>query len=169
MSKPVGELSIEPEPSPYRDALFDAHDRLNIYPPYPTVINQTGEFEVYLFDDYENVEIEALLSGKLAKKYAELSDEGKYELADYIKQAIGRSAVEVSDRYSTLMHEEDTVVLINDVPVMFEPIHNAMLVGEWDDWEKKKMNIRSRFIENRDQQRLLLGGLAAFVTYLEQQ
>jgi hypothetical protein len=44
-----------------------------------------------------------------------------------------------------------------------------MLVGQWEDWERKKMNIRSQFIETRDQQRMLLGGLAALVTYLEQQ
>jgi hypothetical protein len=48
-------------------------------------------------------------------------------------------------------------------------MNHAMLVGEWgDEWEKRKMTIRSEFIQDRDQQRVLLGGLAAFVTYLEQ-
>jgi hypothetical protein len=170
MSKPVGELLPEPdpEPSPYQDALFNAHDELQIYPPYPRYVNETREFEVRLYDDFERIEVEASIYGGLIEAYKELNEDEQFELADRIESAIGKTARVLAKSDPEFFYVKDTVVLINDLPVMFEPINNAMLVGQWEDWEKKKMNIRSQFIEDRDQQRLLLGGLAAFVTYLEQ-
>jgi hypothetical protein len=83
--------------------------------------------------------------------------------------------------------ETDTIALMNNVPVIFEPINRAMLVGYWvsedseimddeakarkgwDKWQKKKIHFKSQYIETYDQQRLLLSGLALLVTYLEQQ
>lgn len=171
MSKPVGELTIEPEPSPFHDDLLDAHDSLAMhpYPPYPTVVNKTGESVVRLFDDYYKIEVEASLQGNLVKAYRRLDNEQRFELAHHIESAMGQVAMSLfGDEYDDFCKKEN-VSLINSLPVIFEPINNAMLVGEWEDWEKKKMHIRSQFITDYDQQRLLLGGLAAFVTYLEQQ
>jgi hypothetical protein len=153
----------------YFDLLLTAHDRLEMFPPYPTDSNESGEFAFRLFDDYDTIEIEALLTGSLAEKYRRLDSEGQYQLADHIERAIGRSAIEIFGHSAKEVCEKETVVLINNLPVVFEPINNAMLVGRWDDWEKRKMTITSQYIEDYDQQRLLLGGLAAFVTYLEQQ
>lgn len=161
-----------PSPEPhenYFDLLLAAHNRLEIFPPYPTDSSKSGEFAFRLVDDYDNIEIEASLSGNLALKYQRLDSEGQYELADHIERAIGRSAIEIFGCSADAVCEKETVVLINHLPVVFEPINNAMLVGKWDDWEKRKMIITSHYIEDYDQQRLLLGGLAAFVTYLEQQ
>jgi hypothetical protein len=172
MSKSVGEPlpepEPEPEPSPYQDALFSAHDELQIYPPYPQYVNTTREFEVRLFDDFESIEIEATLYGDLVKKYIDLDKDDQFELADRIEHAIGRTASRLLGEDSGFACKRETVVLINNLPVIFEPANNAMLVGRWGDQGKNKMNIRSEFIEDRNQQRLLLGGLAAFVTYLEQ-
>ncbi len=169
MSKPVGELSIEPEPSPYQDVFFDAHDSLKMYPPYPTVVNRTGEFEVRLFDDYDTIEIEASLKGSLVHAYRHLDSERQYDLAQYIERAMGRVATSLfGDKYDDYCKRE-SIVLINNLPVIFEPVNSAMLVGRWEDWEKQKMHINSQHIDDYNQQRLLLSGLAAFVTYLEQQ
>lgn len=170
MSNPVGESLPEPdpEPSPYQAALFSAHDQLKICPPYPQYVNGTREFEVRLFDDYDNIEIEASLYGSLVEKYLRLDNDDQFELADHVKRTIGKTASSLYDRDLISACENEPIVLINNLPVVFEPVNHAMLVGEWEDWEKKKMNIRSQFIESREQQRLLLGGLAAFVTYLEQ-
>jgi hypothetical protein len=170
MSTPVGESLPEPdpEPSPYQDALFNAHDELQIYPPYPVYLNDTREFEVRLYDDYERIEVEATLYGDLVKKYIDLDKDDQFELADRIEHAIGQTASRLMRMDSGFRYEKETVVLINHLPVIFEPVNNAMLVGQWQDWERKKMSIRSEHIEDRNQQRLLLGGLAAFVTYLEQ-
>jgi hypothetical protein len=131
-------------------------------------VNETRQFEVRLYDDFERIEVEASIYGDLIGVYKELNKDEQFELADRIERAIGKTARALAKSNPTFFYEKDAVVLINDLPVMFEPINNAMLVGQWEDWEKKKMNIRSQFIEDRDQQRLLLGGLAAFVTYLEQ-
>lgn len=157
-------------PENYHDALLEVHNMLQMYPPYPKFINRTGEFKVSLIDDYDNIEIEASLSGNLAEKYRLLKDkDGRFELEDAVEYAIGRSAVALFNGGHKKRCSKETVVLMNNLPVMFEPINNAMLVGKWHDWEKKKMHITSQYIEDYDQQRLLLGGLAAFVTYLEQQ
>ncbi len=153
----------------YFDLLLGAHDRLEIFPPYPTDSNKSGEFTFCLFDDYDTIGIEASLSGDLVEKYQRLDSEGRYQLADYIETAIGRAVIEVYGDSAEEVSENDTSVLINNLPVIFEPINNAMLVGNWDDWEKRKMTITSQYIEDYDQQRLLLGALAAFLTYLEQQ
>jgi hypothetical protein len=171
MSNPVGELTIEPEPSPFHDDLFDAHDSLAMhpYPPYPTVVNKTGESVVRLFDDYDNIEIEASLHGSLVDAYHRLDNEQQFELARHIESAMGQVAISLFGADYDDFCKKETISLINNLPVLFEPINNAMLVGEWEDWEKKKMHIRSQFITDYDQQCLLLGGLAAFVTYLEQQ
>lgn len=171
MSTQVGESLPEPdpEPSPYQAALFSAHDKLKICPPYPRYINNTREFEVHLFDDYDNIEIEASLYGGLVEKYLKMDNDDQFELADHVKRTIGKTARLLYGAHALPEPVSEPIVLINNLPVIFEPMNHAMLVGEWEDWEKKKMNIRSQFIENRDQQRLLLGGLAAFVTYLEQQ
>lgn len=170
MSNPAGESLPEPdpEPSPYRKALFNAHDGLQIYPPYPQYVNASREFEVRLYDDYEKIEIEATLYGDLVTKYVELSEDDQFELAERIERAIGRTAGELFCSGGRISAKNEAIALINHLPVIFEPLNNAMLVGEWEDWERRKMHIRSEFIENRNQQRLLLGGLAAFVTYLEQ-
>lgn len=160
--------SLEPSDN-YFDLVFNAHDRLDMYPPYPVATSPTGEFEIRLFDDYETIEIEASLTGSLAEKYQRLDSEGRYQLADHVERAIGRFALEIFGQSASDVCENETTVLINHLPVLFEPINNAMLVGKWVDWEKRKMIITSQCIEDYDQQRLLLGGLAAFVTYLEQQ
>jgi hypothetical protein len=152
----------------YFNLLFAAHDRLNIFPPYPVIANQTGEFEVRLFDDYDSIEIEASLHGELAEAYCRLNSDQRYELGWCIERAVGEMAVSLFETGESDSPVREPVALINHSPVIFEPINNAMLVGQWEDWERKKMNIRSQFIESREQQRLLLGGLAAFVTYLEQ-
>jgi hypothetical protein len=169
MSNQAGESLPEPdpEPSPYLNALFSAHDSLRIFPPYPKYVNDTREFEMRLFDDYENIEIEASIYGSLIDNYLKLDKDQQFDLADHVVYAIGKTAGQLYGHNT--IHQRETVVLINNLPVMFEPTNNAMLVGQWEDWERKKMNIRSQFIETRDQQRMLLGGLAALVTYLEQQ
>lgn len=172
MSNPVGESLSEPdpEPSPYQDALFNAHDELQIYPPYPKYINQTREFEVHLYDDYERIEVEASLYGSIVERFLQLDSDDRFELEHHIKLAMGRTATTLV--HSALLdseHGKGSIALINNLPVLFEPTNHAMLVGKWDDdLEKKKMNIQSQFIETREQQRILLGGLAAMVTYLEQ-
>lgn len=169
---PEEDAGEPPPPEPhenYFDLVFNAHDRLDMYPPYPAAVSGSSEFKLRLFDDYETIEIEASLSGSLAEKYRQLDIEGKYQLEDHVERAIGRFALELFDDQASEACEKETVVLINNLPVIFEPINNAMLVGKWDDWEKRKMTISSQCIEDYDQQRLLLGGLAAFVTYLEQQ
>jgi hypothetical protein len=161
-----------PSPEPrenYFNLLFNAHDRLEIFPPYPRVKSQSGELEVSLFDDYNTIGIEATITGTLAEKYRRLNSEGQYRLADHIERAIGHSALEIFGCSANEVCEKETVVLINNLPVIFEPIGHAALVGKWDDWEKRKMTLMSQYVEDYDQQRLLLGGLAAFVTYLEQQ
>ena len=172
MSNPVGESLSEPdpEPSPYQDALFNAHDELKIYPPYPKYVNQTREFEVHLYDDYERIEVEASLYGSLVDRYMQLDSDERFALERHIKSAMGQTAaLLVQDELIDSHSEKGSIALINNLPVIFEPMNHAMLVGKWDDeWEKRKMNIRSQFIETREQQRMLLGGLAAMVTYLEQ-
>lgn len=170
MSNPVGESLPEPdpEPSPYQDALFHAHDALEIYPPYPRYVNTSRELEVRLYDDFQNIEIEASLYGDLVKAYKDLDKDDQFELAHRIEFAMGRTAQELLHASRPFTGGEAGVALINYQPVIFEPTNNAMLVGQWEDWERKKMTIRSEFITSRHQQRLLLGGFAAFVTYLEQ-
>jgi hypothetical protein len=170
MSNPVGESLLEPdpEPSPYQDVIFNAHDTLKIYPPYPIVTNDTGEFEVRMFDDTQEIAIEASIHGSLADKFRDLDNEQQYELSWHVERAIGHTAMTLFGVERTAHCKKETVVLINNLPVIFEPINNAMLVGRWDDREKRKMQISSTDITDRNQQRLLLGGLAAFVTYLEQ-
>ncbi|MET0979894.1 MAG: hypothetical protein ABWX90_01405 [Candidatus Saccharimonadales bacterium] len=169
---PEEDAGEPPSPEPhdnYFNLVFDAHDRLDMNPPYPAIVSGSGEFELRLFDDYENIEIEASLSGSLAEKYRQLDSEGQYRLASHIEGVVSCSAKEMFGDFAKEICEKETVVLINNLPVVFEPINNAMLVGKWDDWEKRKMTITSQCIIDYDQQRLLLGGLAAFLTYLEQQ
>lgn len=152
----------------YQELFFDAQNKLKICPPYPEFTNESGDFEMSLFDDYDNIEIEAALQGRLVERYHRLNaNEREHDvLAYHIQETIGGLAVAM---FGSEVEPEDTTVLINNVPVIIEPLNNAMLVGKWDDdWEKRKMIIRSQCIEDHDQQRLLLGGLAALVTYLEQ-
>jgi hypothetical protein len=153
----------------YQDILFDAQNNLKIFPPYPEFRNESGDFKVSLFDDYDNIEIEAVIQGRLVERYHRLNAKDREHdiLAYHVQETIGGLAVAM---FGSEVEPEDTTVLINNVPVIIEPLNNAMLVGKWDDeWEKRKLIIKSACIEDHDQQRLLLGGLAAFVTYLEQQ
>jgi hypothetical protein len=171
----------------HHNALLAAHDHLEIYPPYPRYSNATGEFECLLFDDYSSIEIKASLSGSLAERYKNLSVQERFSLEEKIVGSMGRIALGVMSWATTQDVIDDTVVLMNNLPVLFEPIDHAMLVGSWvnedaeltddeaevkkhwDEWQKKKIHIRSQFIESYDQQRVLLSGLAQLVTYLEQQ
>jgi hypothetical protein len=171
MSKSVGESLPEPEPEPgekYFNQMFWAYDRYNSFPVYTNYVNDTNEFEVRSFDDGANIAIEASVYGKLAENYTSLGVDEQYDLARRIKEAMAATASRLPLIEDTQDNKREAVVLINNLPVIFEPINNALLVGVWADWERRKMNIRSEFIQDHNQQRLLLGGLAAFVTYLEQ-
>lgn len=179
----------------HHNALLEAHDRLEIYPPYPSYVSETREFECLLFDDYSSIEIKASLSGRLVEKYKTLSVDQKFTLQEKVALSMGHVAVGVMGDVTPQAIADVTAVLMNDVPVIFEPINHAMLVGSWVDentkltddeskekliddeakekerrakLEKKKLHIKSQFIESYDQQRTLLAGLALLVTYLEQ-
>lgn len=186
---PEDDLGEPPSPKEavnYHDALLNAHDELEIYPPYPHYVSKSGQFECIISDDYAEIEIKASLSGKLVDTYRGLDSDGKFELQDKTSRAIGEAAIRMLGKQATQGLVQDTVVLLSDLPVAFEPINNAMAVGywvnenarltddeellkkEWDRWQKKKIHIKSQFIESYDQQRLLLCWLAAFVTRLEE-
>ncbi len=172
MSNPVGESLPEPdpEPSPYQCALFDKHDQLRISPPYPQFKNESQEFEVLMVDDFEKIEIEASIYGDLVERYKWLDSDRQFMLAGEIENSMSEVAKLLVREDPSLIIARDSVALINNVPVIFEPSNHGLLVGRWDDDQTKdKLTIQSDFIENRTQQRMLLGGLAALVTYLEQQ
>ena len=173
--------------STHQEALLKAHDQLEIFPPYPRYISATGEFECVLLDDYSDIEIKASLSGGLAEKYKNLHVEERFALERAIAKSIGRGALGLLEHASKEEIRDETSVLMNNLPVIIEPIGHAVLVGSWvnedaslmddetevkrrwDVWQKQKIHIKSLHIETYDQQRLLLSGLAILVTYLEQQ
>lgn len=167
--------------------LLKEHDSLKIYPPYPHYISKTREFECSMLDDFVHIEIKASISGDLVETYNYLSVRKRFTLEEKIAKSMGRFALSAEERAIKRVATDDSTVLINNVPVIFEPLNQALLVGywvdeealftddevkareAWDGWQKKKMHIKSLYIESYDQQRLLLSGLATFVSYLEQQ
>lgn len=153
----------------YSNQLLTVHNRFAVFPSYTNYTDKSRAFEVRLFDDDESMHIEATMQGLLVDRYRKLDCERQFELADRMERAMGRTADLLMKNGHSLSIKNDAVVMINNLPVLFEPTNNAMLVGRWEDWDKKRMMLRSRHIENRAQQCLLLGGLASFVTYLEQQ
>jgi hypothetical protein len=160
-----------PSPEPddkYHRHLFLAPDYQDAFPAYTNYSNRAKEFEIRSFDNENSIEIEASIYGGLIEKYRGLNSDEQFELADRIERTMGRMAKRLLLVDNMVERNNESVALINHLPVMFEPINHAMLVGQWEDWTCKKMNIRSLFIQSRVQQRLLLGGFVSFVTYLEQ-
>ena len=171
MSTATSESLSEPDPEPhddYRNVLFLVPEYQNAFPAYTNDSNPVKEFEIHSFDDQGSIKIEASIYGSLTEKYRGLNSEEQFELADRIERTMGCMANRLLLVDGMVKPNKESVALINNLPVMFEPINNAMLVGQWEDWTCKKMNIRSQFIQSRVQQRLLLGGFVSFVTYLEQ-
>lgn len=154
----VGVLADDGEPpSPSLDEVTSSFLRMldehSVYSGFSTGHNET---RVTLHEQDIRVAV-----GKTASQlYRRLSLEEKRQLEDIV---IG-SMVEVA-HWTVGSGHTDARALMGNQPLLFEPTAHAMMIGR--GYEDDPLFIESDGITRFEQQRILLGGVAAFVWFLE--
>jgi len=90
----------------------------------------------------------------------------QFEQRDDMQQCIQNAMLDISPETPD-PYGPDVRVMINEVPILFEPTNHAMVIGTHYE-SRSLISLESSGIVKYSQQRILLGGLAAMAWFLEQ-
>lgn len=172
MSKPVGELTIEPEPSPVGEPINYAqllrHDLL-LEPRVVSTQFTLGQVALlHVFKEGDSHSIRADIAGGVSACYRRLDQDARGTLVYKVKDAMARAALLVGD--NTMTHGQffgETSAIMNHQPLLFEPYEGVMLKGEWG--KQRQLHFEAVNIASLEQRLVLLGGLAAFINFLNKE
>lgn len=102
------------------------------------------------------------------KAYRRAVKDDKWQLEENVLSALTEQAREYTDDKSVESLKYKSAVLMNNMPIMIEPGH-GMLSGDWRYGEEERLRITSTKVRSEQQQKILLGGLAAFMAFLARQ
>jgi len=170
MSKPVGELTIEPEPSPIglpiNYARFLRHDLLRESRVVSTHLMLGQVARLHVFKEDKSHSIKADIVSDVSERYRKLDQDARGDLVYKVKDAMARSALLIGES-DTITHSElfnDTSAIMNHQPLLFEPYGGAMLIGDWD--RRSRLHFKATDVSSPEQRLILLGGLAAFINFM---
>lgn len=172
MSKPVGELAIEPEPSPRGEMINYAqllrHDVLLRPDVVSTRITLPNMANLHLFKEDDNYSIEADVADYVSAGYRSLSLDRRTSLEFKVKVGMARSArLLVGDMMTHEQLFEETSAVMNHQPLLFEPYESAMLMGRWKP--RQQLHFEASDISSPEQRLILLGGFAAFLNFMTEE
>jgi len=173
MSKPVGELTIEPEPSPIGEPINYArllrHDLLREPRIVSTQFRLGNVAMLHVFREGNSHSIKADMARSVSHRYRALDQEARGTLVYKVKDAMARSALLVGDDLKMTHSQffEETSAIMNHQPLLFEPYEGAMLRGEWN--KQRQLHFEAIDISSPKQRLILLGGLAAFINFMTQE
>lgn len=169
MSKPVGELDPEPEPSPLKRAVHDGD----------TITDTLSADTDIAFDVQNNPSLKVVMSNEVADNYRKLCPFRRNDLEFAIKDAMARQAYALERQESSADTESDEQieydiyeqhfdaahVMMNYQPLFFYP-RGAMVKGAWHG----EQLVFASYDELSEKQRcVLLGGIATFMTFVNNQ
>lgn len=183
MRKPLGELTIEPDPLPepvtvnYEQLL---HAELaNVAPNAgATSLKLANMALIYLYADYgehstgATYGLRAEVCDDASTRFKELDARKRDALAWEVKHAMARQSLlpvtpdEDPINYAEYYHESR--VFMDNQPILFEPFSHAMLMGSWDKRRQNKLKFEALDIPTHEQRLILLGGFATFLNFLKQ-
>ena len=173
MSKPVGELTIEPEPSPRGESINYArllrHDLLLKPEVVSTRVNLAQVASLHLFREGESYSVEGEIANCIGTRYRKLENEARCTLEYKVKNAMAYSALLLDDS-NTATHSQffnESSAIMNNQPLWFEPYENAMLKGTWGP--RQRLYLEASEVSSPEQRLILLGGLAAFINFMNEQ
>lgn len=180
MSKPVGELAIDPEPSPATEHTTHSlalEAALENTPPYvlDTLIHLGSTAIVHLYTDYDGEQKEpsfaftASVSDKVSTNYRTLDDAQRNELVFEVREAMAQQAQALDPSESLDHYFDESTAIMENTPLFFEPNGHAMLRGLWRGKNNHQLRFEANDHMTEDQRRILLGGFAVFVTQVERQ
>ncbi|HEX7483745.1 MAG TPA: hypothetical protein VF281_01205 [Candidatus Saccharimonadales bacterium] len=173
MSKPVGELTIEPEPSPRVEPINYAqllrHDLL-LEPRVVSTQFTLGKVALlHVFKEGNSHSIRADIASSVGAHYCRLDQDARGDLVYKVKDAMARAALLVGDDH-TMTHSQffgETSAIMNHQPLLFEPYEGVMLKGEWG--KQRQLHFEAVNIASLEQRLVLLGGLAAFINFMNKE
>ena len=173
MSKPVGELTIEPEPSPGGEPINYArllrHDLLREPRIVSTQFRLGDAAMLHVFREGDGHLIKADMARHVSQRYRTLDQEARGTLVYKVKDAMARSALLIGNDLKTT-HSQlfgDTSAIMNHQPLLFEPYDGAMLKGAWNN--QRRLHFETEDLCTTEQRLVLLGGLAAFINFLNEE
>ncbi|HET8884699.1 MAG TPA: hypothetical protein VFM68_04485 [Candidatus Saccharimonadales bacterium] len=165
----------EPEPpsfderTDYKEELFRLHDRLKVSDRPVRFVNDEQNIDIELEHQDKGYGITAELTGQPVRAYRTLNTDSRFQLQDAVADAMDDTALQMVENGELTLPANYSIAMMNYVPLMFEPYRHAMLQGRWADRHEQILRIESYDIAHYQHQRLLIGGLAAFLTFLEEQ
>jgi|GEM_PF-2889847 len=177
MSKPVGELTIDPEPSPapeltdYALALEVALEHTPLY-ARDTHINLGSAALVHLYAEYDSAQREpsfafsASVSDEVSENYRRLSASDRNELVFEVREAMALQAHALQPTTPLDHYFDESTALMENNALFFEPYGNAMLRGSWWGKDNDQLRFEANDLMTEEQRRVLLGGFAVFITRL---
>jgi hypothetical protein len=170
MSKPVGELTIEPEPSPRGEPINYAqllrHDLLQEPRIVSTQFRLGNAAMLHVFREGGGHLIKADMARHVSRRYRTLDQEARGILVYKVKDAMARSALLVGDDPKTTHSQlfDETSAIMNHQPLLFEPYDGAMLRGAWNN--RRRLHFETEDACTNEQRLILLGGLAALINFM---
>jgi hypothetical protein len=172
MSKPVGELTIEPEPSPGGEPINYArlfrHDLLLEPRIVSTRVALAQVATLHLFKDEDSYSIEADVADHIAAQYRTLDLSKRSSLEFKVKDGMAHSAQLLTGDIMT--HDEffdETSAIMNHQPLLFEPFEKSMLIGKWRS--RYQLHFEATEVSSPEQRLILIGGLAAFINFMNEE
>jgi hypothetical protein len=180
MSKPVGELTIDPEPSPAAKCLervdysLVLETELEKIPPrtLATRVKLGSAALINLYAQYGAVRREpsfgfnATVSYTVSENYRQLGDQARSQLVCEVKEAMAQQAHALNPTKSFDHYFDESTALMEHNALFFEPHGNAMLRGSWWGIANSQLRFEANDPMTDEQRRILLGGFAVFITEL---
>lgn len=180
MSKPVGELTIDPEPSPATEPVDYAlalEAALENTPPHAldTRIELGSTALVHLYAEYDasrkgpTFAFSASVSDRISENYRRLSDGERNDLVFEVREAMAERAHALNPTQSLDRYFDESTALMENNALFFEPHGNAMLRGSWWGKDNGQLRFEANDAMTEEQRRVLLGGFAVFITHVARQ
>ncbi|MDB5186747.1 MAG: hypothetical protein JWM07_219 [Candidatus Saccharibacteria bacterium] len=165
MSKPVGELAPEPEPSPLKRVVHDGN-----------IVTDTISAEPDMtFAMQKQPSLEVVIAEEIANNYRKLCPFRRNDLEFAIKEAMadrtyaherqeGSELAEYNEQYEAAVYEQHfdaAHVMMNNQPLFFDT-RGAMVKGVWDGEQLVLVSYDELSEKQKD---VLLGGIAVFKTF----
>lgn len=180
MSKPVGELTIEPDPLPELAAVdyeqLLKNELANVVPNTGvTSLRLAGVALIHLYADYAEscaeptYGLNAEVCDEISSRFKDLNDRNRSDLAWEVKHAMANQSLLLDanpNNYDEYYHESR--VFMDNQPLFFEPFNYAMLKGSWCGRQQKELRFEASDIPSQEQRQILLGGFATFLNFLKQ-
>lgn len=106
-------------------------------------------------------DIRVAMGGLASRRYESLGSDARQDLEQLVYDQLVHTA-----HWTAGGEYTDARVMMGNLPLFFEPTRHAMMMGQRQS-DELPMTLESTAVDRREQQRILMGGVAAFVWFLE--